>query len=56
MFDKVIDHYEVIVSDDLHIYANKEFFDEDEAVAYAKEAHFCGFIVDVKEVSKIIWW
>lgn len=56
IFDKEVDHYEVIVSDDLHIYAEKEFDNEEEAVAYAKEAHFCGFTVSVREVDNIIWW
>lgn len=56
-FDKEVDHYEVIVTNENGVtYAEKEFFNEDEAVAYAKEAHFCGFTVSVMEVDNIIWW
>lgn len=56
-FDREIDHYEVIVKNHKgQIYAEKEFFMEEEAVEYAKNAFSCGFAVRVIEIDNIIWW
>ena len=56
-FDREIDHYEVIVKNSRGIlYAEKEFFTEDEAVEYAKNAFNCGYTVTVREINNVVWW
>ena len=57
-FDREVDHYEVIVRNEKGIlYAEKEFFSEEEAVDYARKAFQCGWDVRVVEVDNLAsWW
>ena len=56
-YDREVDHYEVIITNSMGLlYAEKEFFAEEEAVEYAKRAFDSGFTAKVIEVDNIIWW
>lgn len=57
-YDREVDHYEVIIRNENGlIYAEKEFFTEEEAVEYAKKAFECGWNVRIVEIDNLVsWW